>query len=156
MSSHRIRHITVVVAAVFGLAACGDSDQPTADEAPSTGNAYTSLFEDALTNIERAGKNCDKEDLRQVYRQAWRELRALADASDVDDPFSELAAVEDALVDGYFRALDRAEQDRIEDAISEQNRTDLAVMSPEARREHLAARRRRLLIREYGFVPLID
>ncbi|QDG52433.1 hypothetical protein FIV42_17305 [Persicimonas caeni] len=128
------------------------------DQAPtqSSGNAYSSLFEEALANIERAGKNCDQEQIRQVYREAWREIKTLVDASQVDDPFSELAAIEDALVDGYFRALDRAEQDRIEDAISEQNRVDLAIMSPEARREHLAARRRKLLIREYGFVPLID
>lgn len=125
-------------------------------DSKSSGNAYTSLFEEALTNIERAGKKCDAEELRKVYREAWRELKALADATEVDDPFSELAAIEDALVDGYFRALDRAEQDRIEDAISEQNRADLAIMSPEARREHLAARRRRLLIRDYDFVPLID
>lgn len=125
-------------------------------EPEADGNAYKGLFEEALSNVEKAGRTCDEEPVKEVYREAWRELRTLADASSVDDPFSELAAIEDALVDGYFRALDRAEQERIEDAISEQNRADLAIMSPEARREHLAARRRRLLIREYGFVPLID
>ncbi len=117
-----------------------------------TGN----LFDEALSNIERAGRQCDDERRRQVYRKAWRKVRELVEASGVDDPFAELAAIEDALVDAYFRALDRAEQDRIEDAISEQNRADLAIMSPEARQEHLAARRRRLLIQEYGLAPLID
>jgi hypothetical protein len=122
----------------------------------NTSNAYADLFEEALANIERGGKAAGAEELRQVYRQAWRELKVLVEGSGVDDPFSELAAIEDAMVDGYFRALDRQEQDRIEDAISEQNRADLAIMSPEAREEHLAARRRKVLIRDYGLTPLIE
>ncbi|MFW5967289.1 MAG: hypothetical protein ACOCV2_07210 [Persicimonas sp.] len=116
----------------------------------------TSIFEEALANVERAGKACDDESRRRVYREAWRELNDLVEGGAVDDPFAELAAIEDALVDGYLRALDRAERERIEEAIADKNRADLAIMSPEARREHLAARRRRLLIEEYDMVPLIE
>ncbi|MFP4599915.1 MAG: hypothetical protein ACLFVJ_16775 [Persicimonas sp.] len=137
----------------------GKPERPPAEQANHTENAddgTASLFDEALSNIERAGRDCDDERRRQVYRNAWRDVRELVEDSSVDDPFAELAAIEDALVDAYFRALDRAEQDRIEDAISEQNRADLAIMSPEARQEHLAARRRRLLIQEYGLAPLID
>jgi hypothetical protein len=137
----------------IGRQASPDPSPPEQDQSTS---AYADLFEEALANIERGGKSCDAEDLRQVYRQAWKELKVLVDGAGIDDPFSELAAIEDALVDGYFRALDRLDQDRIEDAISEQNRADLAIMSAEAREEHLAARRRKLLIRDYGLTPLIE
>lgn len=134
----------------------GASEQDRSEQDQQTSGAYDELFDEALSNIERGGKTCEAEELRQVYRQAWRELKVLVEGAGVDDPFSELAAIEDALVDGYFRALDRQVQDRIEDAISEQNRADLAIMSPEAREEHLAARRRKLLIRDYGLTPLIE
>lgn len=134
------------------------SEASTSSEASSTdaSNAYRSLFEEALANIERGGRAADSEEQRRVYREAWKSVKTLIDASQVDDPFSELAAVEDALVEGYYRALERAEQSRIEEAITAENRADLAIMSPEARREHLAARRRRFLIKKYGLVPLID
>jgi hypothetical protein len=125
-----------------------------ADEQPAGGEH--SLLEEALDNIEQAGRDCDDERRRKVYRQAWRQVRELVEASAVEDPYAQLAAIEDALVDAYFGALDRTEQERIEEAIGEQNRADLALMSPEARQEHLAARRRRLLIRQYGLAPLID
>jgi hypothetical protein len=126
--------------------------EPSADAESS---AYADLFEEALANIERGGKTCEAEALREVYRKAWKELKVLVAGAGVDDPFAELAAIEDALVDGYFRALDRHVQNRIEDAISEQNRADLAIMSPEAREEHLTARRRKLLVREYGLTTLV-
>ncbi len=135
-----------------GLPRGGEVEQP---EASAQTDPNRPLLEQALANVERAGRACDDEARRAAYREAWSAIKALID-SPVDDPFSELAAIEDALVDGYFRALDHVEQDRIEEAITAQNRADLAIMSPEARREHLAARRRRLMMRDYGLAPIIE
>jgi hypothetical protein len=119
-------------------------------------NPYQELLEGVLQSIEQAGQACQEDRLRRVYREAWRATRELLRADDLADPFSELAHIEDALADGYFRALDRRKQAQIEAAIAEQNRAGLAVMSPEARRRHIAARRRSLLVREHGLTRIIE
>lgn len=109
----------------------------------------------AMHRVERAGRACDRDRLRQAYREAWRRLRDLVDAAP-DDRFEQLAAIEDALVDAFFDGLDEAEQAAIDARIAEDSRSHLSRMSADARRQHLVARRRRILVEEHGLVSLIE
>lgn len=119
-------------------------------------NPYQDFLEDILARIQSAGQACTEDPLRRVYRDAWRATRELLREHSLHDPYSALASIEDALADGYFRALDQRQQAQIAQALAEENRAALAMMSPDARREHLAARRRSLLVREHGLMRLLD
>lgn len=134
-----------------------DDDSSSTDDSPTGGqqDGVSPLLDRALDRVERAGRRADRESVREVYREAWRRLRDARREGDAE-PYEALSAVEAALVDGYFRALDRQEQEALEERIASQNRELLERMSPEARREHLRARRRRLLMREYDLVSLLD
>lgn len=125
----------------------------TTDEAE---HPHQALLQEVLETIERAGQACQEDSLRDAYRGAWRATRELIHAQDLQDPFSELAAIEDALAEAYFRALDQQRQTQIAEKIAAESRAALALMSPHARERHLAARRRSLLIREHGLTRLID
>lgn len=129
--------------------------KPTAEKRLAA-NPHESLLKNALERIEAAGQACDQDAPRAAYRDAWRATRALLERDELRDPYGELASIEDALADGYFRALDRHQQQEIADAIAAQNSAGLALMSPAARREHLAARRRSLLVREHGLPRLLE
>ncbi|MBA2663100.1 MAG: hypothetical protein H0U74_12460 [Bradymonadaceae bacterium] len=113
------------------------------------------VFERALGNIERAGKASEDDKIKALYREAYRRVRLLCKGG-VATPFDELAAVERALVDGFFAALDQIEQARIEERIVRENEQIVARMSPQARREHLLARRRLVLVREHGLARLVE
>lgn len=129
-------------------------------EPPRTASGATTgsqdLVERALERIERAGRRTDDPDLTQLYRDAWRAVRELFGTDDVGERFEELAAVEEALVENYLRVLDREERERIEERIAEGDEALLERMSPDARRQHLRARRRKVLMREYDLISLID
>jgi|GEM_PF-2552151 len=119
-------------------------------------NPHEALLKSALARIETAGQACTEDAPRSAYRDAWRATRALLERGALQDPYSELAAIEDALADGYYRALDRQKQQAIADAIVAQDPGGLALMSPAARQEHLAARRRGLLMRKHGLPRLLE
>ncbi|MGM0557381.1 MAG: hypothetical protein ACQEVA_13440 [Myxococcota bacterium] len=113
------------------------------------------LLEDALASIESAGKDARSEAIRQVYREAWRQVRELMDDA-VSNPFEELAAVEDALVAAYFEALADDERERLEKKLEQEHAPHLQRMTEEARRRHLRARKRKALMESYGLVSLLD
>ena len=113
------------------------------------------LVEQALAKIEEAGRWVDDETLKEVYRRAWRQVRQLTDGED-EEYFERLAAIEEGLAEGYYRALDRRQQARIEQQIDEQSGELLGQMSPEARREHKRARMRRLMIENFEMISLFD
>jgi len=114
----------------------------------------------ALERVERAGRQADDEAVKRVYRQVWRHLRDVcedgSDAGGDPDEYERLAAIEEALVDGYYRALDRRQQARIASAIQSDRDALLERMSPEARRDHLRARRRRILREQFDLISLFD
>lgn len=114
------------------------------------------LVERALERIERVGRRTDDETLRDAYRDAWRSVRELFGTDDVGERFEGLAAIEEALVEQYYEALDSEERRRIEERIRENDETLLERMSPDARRQHVRARRRKILLREYELISLID
>lgn len=133
-------------------------DNAPAEAAPTVAasNPHEALLKSALARIESAGQACPEDGPRRVFRDAWRSTRALLDRDTLTDPYSELAAIEDALADGYYRALDLQKQQAIAQAIVAQDPGALALMSPAAREEHLAARRRSWLVREHGLPRLLE
>lgn len=106
----------------------------------------------ALAEVERAGKAVCSEPLRAVYREAWRKLRDLGEVSG-PETYEALATIEQGLAEGYFEALAAADRAAIEERIAREL-VGMAQMSAEARREHLLARRRLYLIRDYGMASL--
>lgn len=110
------------------------------------------IFGEILRNIAEAGQQAVVESVKELYRDAYRRVRALEGEGAA--AFGELARVESALVDGFFERLDAEERARIEARILEESRVLVASMSAEAREEHLRARRRLVLIREYGLARL--
>lgn len=114
------------------------------------------LVEAVLQRIEEVGRECEREALREVYREAWRQVRRLEEVDDPGGRLEELAAIEDGLVEGYFRTLSRQQQRRVQEQITDESQDLLERMSGEARREHKLARCRRILIEEFGFVPLLE
>ena len=130
------------------------------EEGVGEASAAGGLVGRALERVERAGRAADDEAIKEVYREVWRELRDLCKGKDDTNTepadYEQLATIEEALVDGYYRALDRTEQARIESAIESDNKDLLDRMSPEARRDHLRARRRRILREEFNLVSLFD
>jgi hypothetical protein len=113
------------------------------------------LLEDALESIESAGRDARSEAIREVYREAWRQVRELMD-DEVSNPFEELAAVEDALVAAYFEALDDDAREALEKKLEQENAPHLQRMTEDARRRHLRARKRKALMESYGLVSLLD
>ena len=127
-------------------------EQPSREEeaAPSQ-----PLLEDALSSIESAGSDARSEAIRQVYRDAWRQVKELMDQQ-VTNPFEELAAVEDALVAAYFEALPDEQRERLEQRLADENAPHLQRMTEDARHRHLRARKRKALMDGYGLVSLLD
>lgn len=115
-------------------------------------DAEEGVFAGVLRNLVEAGRRAEGESIKELYRDAYRRVRALKEAS--AEAFDELARVERALVDGFFERLEAGERARIEARIVQESRPLLEQMSAEARAEHLRARRRLLLIREYGLARL--
>ncbi len=124
------------------------------DDEPSDADPDNPLLDQALDKIEQAGRAADDDTIKQVYRRAWREIRDLCD--DPDAGLERLAAVEEGLVEGYYRTLDRDEQEAIAEAIESKAGDLLERMSPDARREHMQARRRRILMEEFDLISLLE
>jgi hypothetical protein len=133
-----------------------EPDRPSdgTDDESSDAASANPLLEQALSKIEQAGRAADDDAVKQVYRRAWREIRDLWD--DPDAGLERLAAVEEGLVDGYYRTLDRDEQEEIAEAIESKSGDLLERMSPDARREHMQARRRRILMEQFDLISLLE
>ncbi len=129
----------------------GDGEDAKSEDGPPVDG----LVHSALERIEQAGRQTDDEAIREVYRHAWSRVRAL-DGSDDDDPFEKLVAIEEELVEGYFEALDAERRREIDRRIEEESGAPLERMTKQARREHVLARRRRILIDEDGLAPLLE
>jgi hypothetical protein len=110
-----------------------------------------SVVAHALAAVEQAGKQAGREEIRRVYRDVWRRLKAVRD--DDGEAFEAVAAVEQALAEGYFAALAESERAAIEARMAAEI-AGLSVLSEEARHDHVLARRRLLLIRDYGMATL--
>lgn len=144
-----------------GVGRHDSSDATDSKEAPRTEldeseDGEETVFSRALERIERAGRRCDDDEITEMYRQAWRYVKELRDECEPSEAFEELAAVEEGLLDGYYRALDRGLREEIEARIADTEDALVERMSPEARRQHLRARRRRILIEEYDLISLIE
>lgn len=111
------------------------------------------LYTQAAQAIERAGRAAQDERWRRAYRQGWRTLKKIYHEQE-DFSFEELQALDEALVDAYFDALFDEERQELEVELSQVDPM-LHQMSPAAQREHLRARRRRVLLRRYGLLDLI-
>lgn len=110
----------------------------------------------ALETIERAGARCQREEVRELYRRAWYQVRALADELDIDRLYSALLDLEESLAEEYLETLTPRQRERLEARLVDEARALSARMSEEAWRSHLAARRRYLLTREHGLVALLE
>jgi len=151
-----------------GERATDDGGEPPASDATGEASGRDefeyAIIERTLEKIERAGRACDSEPRREAYRAAWRRVRRLReraagddeDAVDRSEAFEELVAIEEALVDAYFRALDESARERIREQIRRDHGDLLDDMSEEARRDHILARKRRILIEEFELQPLLE
>lgn len=110
----------------------------------------------ALRAIEEAGARCERASTRELYRQAWHQARRVALGAGEEDQYGALLELEEALADAYFEALSEGERRQVERRIEEEVAMLGGRMSEEAWRCHLAARRRFLMVREYGLVSLLD
>ena len=113
----------------------------------------------ALAHLERAGGSEDVPDeVRALYRATWYRIKALLDQGIArEDQFAHLLEIEEQLVGRYIeRALDGATRRQFEARIESEARALGATMSVDAWERHTGARRRQLLVREYGMISLID
>ena len=126
---------------------------PAATEAPAP--KVPTPAEDVLTaamkRIEEAGKEADRETFKAAYRKAWRRLKEL----DTEDSFEAVFQVEESLLEHYWAALAASERQEITDMIAEEM-TRFGQMSQSAKQQHEVARRRRLLQRDFGLIPLLE
>ncbi|MFB6263045.1 MAG: hypothetical protein ABEL76_05390 [Bradymonadaceae bacterium] len=119
------------------------------------GSGYADgLIERALDRVERAGRRCESEKLRDAYRRAWKQLRRI-DGGD-GDRLEELAAIEEGLVEAHYEALAEAERRAVDEQIGDGERAFLDEMSESARRTHRLAQIRQILAEEDVFVPLLE
>lgn len=135
-------------------AAAGQESQ-SRPESPPAAESGGGLFEEARRAIESAGKKTEEGRWREAYRQAWRVMKTLHDERGRFS-FEEVEVVDQALVQAYLEALDDEEHQVIESAMASVSAGLVRGMSPVARREHLHIRRKRVLIREYGLLDLIE
>lgn len=111
------------------------------------------LYTQAARAIERAGVAAEDERWREAYRQGWRALKRL-NQGEGGFSLEEIQALDEALVDAYFAALYQEEQQALEEELTIVDPM-LHQMSPAAQREHLRARRKRVLVRRFGLLDLI-
>jgi hypothetical protein len=105
--------------------------------------------------IEFAGRRVEREPLKEIYRDAWRWVRRMMETPEaLDDVYAALASLEEEIFERAYRALPVEQRRAIKEKIRSENGELLRQMSPQAREEHLAARRRKYLVEQYDLVPL--
>ena len=144
--------------ASFGVASL--SDRPLSACAEGGGmrarRRPRSVAHRALQKIERAGQECDRGEIRALYREAWYCVRDAALREDVEEQYGVLLELEERLADAYFETLSGAMRERLERQLVEEVSSMGLRMSEEAWACHKEARRRYLMIKEYGLVSLLD
>lgn len=110
----------------------------------------------ALRSIEVAGMRCDRAEIRELYRQAWYRIREVASSSSVEEQYGALLELEEGLADAYFGVLPQVERERLERRLVDEVSALGMRMSEEAWLCHKSARRRFLMVHEYGLVSLLD
>lgn len=110
----------------------------------------------ALQKIERAGQQCERGEIRALYREAWYCVRDAALRDDVEEQYGVLLELEERLADAYFETLSGVMRERLERQLVEEVSSMGLRMSEEAWACHKEARRRYLMIKEYGLVSLLD
>jgi len=145
------RHIEPLVEKARKASAGGHREPEPARE-PVTRDSYaTTVLEQAVEIIERCGEAARLEQFKAVYRAAWKRLHEI----DPEDALAEVAQLEDELARDFFEALDSSEQKAVDSEIRETQGAYLKNMSSNARSQHLAAHRKRILGERYDFPSLL-
>ena len=110
----------------------------------------------ALRAIERAGGSAQSAAHRELYRQAWHQVRGVVLGADEEDQYRALLELEEVLADAYFEALPERERQQVQRRVEEEVAVLGGRMSEEAWRCHIAARRRYVMVRDYGLVALLE
>lgn len=117
--------------------------------------AERGVYEEVSEALVAAGSQAEEERFKEAYREGWRELQRLRRETEGFCLF-EVEALDQALVEAYLRTLTEGEREELERTLNEANPGLLRGMSPAARREHLLARRKRLLVSRYGLLDLLE
>ncbi len=135
-----------------------DTSETTETTGSSREHEMPHLFERALANVERAGRQCESEERRAIYRRAWRYVQKLGRRSNTStrEPYEQLMELEREIIEQYLETMEDDERRRLNRHVREESDGFLETMTDEAREEHLAARRRRYLVEHDDFVPLLD
>lgn len=124
------------------LLAVGRHEEPLDPEGPQ---------QSTLSRIQKAGEAADRDAFRDAYRDAWKRVKQLENT----DSFEDLVAVDNHLLDTFWDALTRVERAQLEELIAAEL-TTLKSISKDARQQHIDARRRHFLKREFGLVSVLD
>ncbi len=144
--------------AIFGVASLSDKPLVAPHGASSTtiNRKPLNVAQRALIRIERAGQRCEQAEVRALYREVWYGVKDATKRVSVEEQYGALLELEERLADAYFEVLSGGHKAQIERRlVDEVNRHGLR-MSEEAWACHKAARRRYLMVREYGLVSLLD
>jgi hypothetical protein len=109
----------------------------------------------ALAELERAGRACDEERRRALYRDAWYRVHDLGDVEDIELVYAALLGLEEWLSERTFEGLPEATRAAIDARIDREAVTLDARMSERAWELHRVARRRQILGREHDLVTLL-
>lgn len=125
---------------------------------PST--SRSGVLRGALSVLEAAGRQCQDEAVRALYREMWYRVRSLHERevlASVEAQYEQLLRLEEELAESYYAALGLAEQRQIDDLLGqEEAELGLSVrMSPDAWSRHRIARKNRVLARDYGMISLL-
>ena len=143
--------------ASFGVASL--SDRPLHARASEDGGGtrrQRGVAYRALQKIERAGQQCERGEIRALYREAWYCVRDAALRDDVEEQYGVLLELEERLADAYFETLSSVMREQLERQLVEEVSSMGLRMSEEAWACHKEARRRYLMIKQYGLVSLLD
>lgn len=135
--------------------------QPRAEQARREPVASRSgVLRGALSVLEAAGRQCQDEAVRALYREMWYRVRSLHErelTASVEAQYEQLLRLEEELAESYYAALGLAEQRQIDELLGqEEAELGLSVrMSPDAWSRHRTARKNRVLARDYGMISLL-
>lgn len=142
--------------ATFGVASL--SDEPLSDPTPKPRipRRKKTVAQLALTRIEKAGQSCPRAEVRDLYREAWYQIRDVAINKGMDEQYGVLLELEEKLAEAYFDALPQHFRDKIELQLQQEVQRMGLSMSEEGWACHRKARRRYLMIKEHNLVSLLD
>lgn len=121
------------------------------NETPRVDSYAKTVLEEAIDTIERCGEACEREELKAVYRKAWKRLQEI----DPDDALGDIAALEDEIAREFYEALDSSEKTAVDSEIRAAHAAYLKNMSSSAREQHVRAHRKRILGERYGLPSLL-